>query len=69
MHRGHPRWHSRGRYLGARIHGAELGATDLGAELGAMYSDAEHGFKACSQVSLAEAALISSSSLSVSSSP
>ena len=46
--------------LGARIHGAELGA---------MYSSAEHGFKIHGQVSLAEAALISSSSLSVSSSP
>ena len=55
--------------LGARIHGAELGATDLGADLRAMYSSAEHGFKIHGQVSLAEAALISSSSLSVSSSP
>ena len=35
---GHPRRHSRGRYLDARIHGSEVGATDLGADLGAMYS-------------------------------
>ena len=55
--------------LGVRIHGAELGATDLVADLGAMYSGAEHAFKTHDQVSLAEAALISSSSLLVSSSP
>ena len=42
---GHQRWCSRGRYLGARTHGAELDATDLGADLGTMYSGAEHGFK------------------------
>ena len=47
--------------LGARKHGSEVGATDLGADLDAMYSGAEHGFKSHEQVSLAEAALISSS--------
>jgi hypothetical protein len=42
---------------------------DLGADLGAMDPSAEHGFKTHDQVFLAEAAFISSSSLSGSSSP
>ena len=58
-----------GSELGAKICGSDLAAVDLGSELRAMDPGAEHGFKTHSQVSLAEAALISSSSLLVSSSP
>ena len=54
--------------LGAKIRGSDLGAVDLGSELRAMDPGAEHGFKTHGQVPLAEAALISSSSLSGSSS-
>ena len=58
-----------GAELGTKICGSNLGAVDLDSEFGAMDPGAEHGFKNHSQVSFAEAALISSSSLSGSSSP
>ena len=57
-----------GSEIGAKICGSDLGAVDLGSELRAMDPGAEHGFKTHGQVPLAEAALISSSSLSGSSS-
>ena len=58
-----------GSELSAKICDSDLWAVDLGSELGAMDPGAEHEFKTHGQVSLAEAAFISSSSLSGSSSP